>query len=130
MWVVVGVIAIIMMFGVIGTLFVSSQQEQARINVEHALDLLSAQCDRVCRLPDDTMLAVDVELPAGVVLESSQDVLCASFDGARSCRPCSCIYEDFVFDLDTPEAFEFFRSHTYRCFFTNNDFRMHVNCQG
>jgi hypothetical protein len=125
-WVVIGIIGIILVFGIIASFSFRANNDNDILSVKNALDALSTQSEKVCQMPLDTYLAVDVTLVRGVELRSRDGVICVDYDEESYCKRTVC--KNNVVPLNLTGAP--FRSLEYKCFFKRNVDNLSVECKG
>ena len=127
-WIIIGVLSVILTFGIIANLIVTNQQETKFTKVESALEKMKAQCDFVCNSPEGTLLSANVDLPSGLVLTSNETVMCGSIKDKLKCVSCTCSITGEKLNLTLAERF--FYTHAYSCYFKRLKNGIQLECQG
>jgi len=129
-WLYFSVIAIIIAFGVIGTLVFKNKDDISYQHLLRSLDEIKAQCDYVCNMAEGTSLPIDVTLPGGAYLYTNDHRFCSIWDEKVDCIPCNCEFNEYVMELNTTIAKEVLTSHRYTCFFVRTENGVQIDCQG
>lgn len=133
-WLYVGVIAALFGLVIIGSIFLTGQQQMNEQEVLSSLNKIKSKADFVCNSEFGTLLNENIVLASGSVLSiSSQpnDSACVSFNGNTSCVNLSCnVALDYDLNLDSPEFKALFVTHKYECFFEKVDGGVIIECKG
>ena len=129
-WIAVGIISVLLVFGILAGFFKNSIAGEKMEYAKESSQLLGSMCNKVCLMPDQTKLYVNVNLPSGSVLNSSNERICMIIQSESYCSRCKCAIDDYSFDLDNEEAKNLFNVHLYKCFFLKNSQRISMECLG
>ena len=128
-WIIIGVIGVILLFGIAAKLYMSSQGDDQRQSALVAIAALSDHCATMCGTPPDTYLPVTVRIPSGIVLTTQGNDICVRYADTLSCKPCRCALNPYTLDLNNSDARKLFVTHDYRCYFLRG-VNITVECKG
>lgn len=135
-WAAIGVISAVLGIGIIITLLVQNSAEIDFAQAEAGVQVLAAQCEQVCALPENTAISVKVQLPSGIILITDKERICAEStqDDQIACTRCDCTHGTPKTVLNLSDT-SFFSSHTFACRYerieTQNTRReVALNCAG
>jgi len=136
-WLAFGVIAIVLGLAIVANLITSNKDEQKLISFRQAMDRIKDECDFVCASPTDTYQAVDVELPSGMRIYSSDTRICGhlsiSYENTNEtkCVMCKCpVVMVSEINLQTELALKSFSTHSYTCYFERRENEIGMECKG
>ena len=132
-WLIIGVISIILSFGIIAKLVAISQGDMKVQAFRQGIDTIKSQCEFVCNSPKDTLLSINAELPSGMVLtagKSDSKKICGILGEEIKCVLCSCGIEQYTLDLNTSLAKKAFNTHQYSCYFERAENGVKMECKG
>jgi hypothetical protein len=129
-WVAIGAITLVIGVGIFITLFAHYQAGVRSDRVPVAVAQLQAECNLVCKAPKETLLATEVVLPAGTLLTTQQDKVCAAYEGTVSCQRCDCpLAEETVLNLTGEETLRLYKEHRFTCAVHHGDL-INITCEG
>ncbi len=126
-WIVIGVISILLLFGIIGQVVYTANKDNNAATARESVGSLSILCNRVCRMPDETYLSTKVTLAQGNILTADDTKLCISQDNSTTCERCECKLYSYTLDLTNMTLF---KTHEYECFFLNQKSKLNLSCVG
>jgi hypothetical protein len=133
-WVLIGVIGIIFVFGIIASFAYKGGNDNDILTTKNALEAMAMQSEKVCQMPMDTYLSVDVNLVRDTVVESDDGTICLELDDERFCRKTTCknnyVKNDLGEELNLNLTDAPFRSHEYKCFFLRLQENIVFECKG
>ncbi len=129
-WIAIGIISILIVFGIIAGFFKGSGEEDKLAYAKESANLLGGMCNKVCLMPDQTNLYIDANIPSGSALNVYNNSICMEIKGEVFCSRCQCLMNNYALDLNSPEAIKLFKIHKYKCFFLNSNKRISVDCRG
>jgi len=89
-WVIVGIISVLLTFGIV-IQFTQNKFQDDKINsLQHSMDALSNRCNAVCKSPTNTYLNSRAPFPPESILTLTQTSLCVQFEDRNICRTCDC----------------------------------------
>lgn len=119
-WAVIGILSVIIGVGILANIFTQTISDSSS-----ALDSLQAQCEQVCRLPQETSSGVTVTLTENDILFTQEELICINDD----CTRCDCDFGDYKIILNLTDAF--FETNEYQCRFTKGFERnISLRCEG
>lgn len=129
-WMYFGILAVIIGIGVITTIFTQYKDEGGADTLFLGVQQLGKQAELVCNSPRDTKLSLEITVPAGTLLYTKSDKLCATLDEKIKCVPTTCVFaEQTLINLTSDEARQLFSTRTYTCAAHNNG-TINFVCQG
>ena len=130
-WLWVGIVGIIISFGVIFNSFKDMQSSTEMQLAESALQKYITNLNFVCKSPKDTKISVPIRFPSGLILETDQDRTCFQLGQEIQCLFADCHSSDpYKFDLNTSIALKSFKSETFNCVFEKEDLHVSIDGQG
>lgn len=123
-----GILALLIAFGVLAGVLVNFGDEKGDALLVTSVDYLSRQSIQVCKSPRNTLLSIDVSVPAGAYYYTREDKLCGRLDDKIKCVIVGCLFEESTF-LNLSAAQDVFDSRVFTCSI-HNDELLRVSCQG
>ncbi len=137
-WLAFGIIAVVIGVGIVISLLVTDKEEAKIDGFKQALDRMEKFCKGVCSSPADSFDSIEVELPSGLHIYSTDTKICGNFNTSNDpdylenycvvCNPCD--VNSPGLDLDTEIAKETFSFHEYTCFFNRTENDIQMECKG
>lgn len=128
-WAYFGIIAVIVMLGIIVTLFSTYKEDSSRESLFQGVEQLAIHADQVCDSPRDTMLSIDIPVPGGSSLYALGDRICAQTEEDVKCVATECVLEERTILNLTSDAVRRLGSREYHCTVRNNG-TLDIICQG
>ena len=136
-WLYFSVVAVLIGFAVIGTVFKQSTADNAVDQLFVGVEQLRQEADLVCKSPAGTMLSIKIVLPSGALLYSKENKLCGTMDDKIKCVPTLCVMQDDpeLLNLTSEATRKLFKTHEFTCAFEkqqagNGDITIAGTCQG
>ncbi len=120
-WAVIGILSVIIGVSILANIFAQSTLE----NSDAALESLEAQCNQVCRLPQETSSGVTITLAKDSILTTQEELMCLNDE----CVRCNCDFGNYNITLNLTDAF--FETNDYVCRFTKGQGKnISLRCEG
>gem|GEM_PF-3552753 len=134
-WIFIGVVSAIIGLGIVAQTILRGNESGMEDQAKSAVALLAAQCEQVCKLPENTAIDVKIDVPKGMKLEVREGSICAIIKERNFCERCGCDHLQEPIVLDTTSASAFFSAHMYSCRYDRLDTGMSeklvkVTCTG
>lgn len=134
-WTAFGIIAAILMVGIIINLVYTQTATFSFDDYEYVLNVMSNQCDFVCGSPIDTQLSQKIEMFSGGWLGVDDNKICLHHEEQAACHVCECVVHgsagNVVLNLTTDLAVKSFKEHLFDCAFRKSSENLVVvSCKG
>ena len=130
-WLYVGILAALIGIATVVSLFNHQNQEQHTEQLANAVQMYKELCAQVCRLPEDTRLSAKATLPAGAILYTTDESVCAKLNDKLFCGRCPCtVINGTTLDLSQNGTSQYFRNHDFTCSFTKSATNVTMRCSG
>ena len=129
-WIYFSIIAIIVAFVIIISLFNQNQGHLQEQSLSNAFLTLKQHCDFVCDQTPGSIRSVEVDLPSGLLMYTTDDKICGKYESEVRCALCKCNVAPYTLDLNTTETKEIFDIHTFKCYLQREENEIKMDCQG
>ncbi len=129
-WLYFSVMAIIVLFGIIGFIVYQNADDVKAQTALRSLDELERQCTYICDLGIGTVLPMEVTFPSGLYLYTNGKKICGTFNEENDCRVCKCDLVPYELALNSTFIRKAFSTHPYTCTFERASAGVSLSCQG
>ncbi len=130
-WIYIGVISVIIAFGIIFSNFKDFREESKMSKIEWTLAKYTADYNFVCKAAIKTKISSKITLPSGSILNISTNRTCVNLDGDVRCTLLDCsVDKEYILDLNTTMLSRSVSFLDYKCTIERISENVTVVCQG
>ncbi len=129
-WIYFSIIAVIIAFGIMLSLFNQNKEHVKEQAFSDAFLTLKPHCDYMCDSTPESIRPIDVDFPSGIFIYTTDTRICGRYEGDVRCAMCKCDVAPYTLDLNTTQARDTFDIHTFKCYFERGEDEIKIDCQG